>query len=206
MLRASLRRVSELHEKAQRFSAMRHSIAVAFMAPDLPENDRFTELLRAGCRALDVETGVIAKVQGTRAEIICTHGPRNSHTNSGQPNLQASLANLVVASRGQVVFHDLKGADSKHRRDLNGNFPGCYAGTPLILDGKYYGVLEFSSERRRAKSWTEEELSVLGIVSMFVCSHLGLFGKLHAMNDAEKEMVHSLIDARQHELDEKDAV
>ena len=195
-LRAALRASAEAHERTRRYSALRDSIALAFMAPDMTVDDRFEELLRAGCQALGLDSGLIAKIDGDEVETLFTCGMSGGNLKSQGLSYSGSLSALVAMGQQQIHIHDLHDSNARNRYNLEGKIPGCYVGTPLIFDGALYGTLEFSSESPKPSPWTHEELSMLSIISMFACAHLGIFGQIRALRKSESVLLDYLLTSK----------
>jgi len=66
-------------------------------------------------------------------------------------------------------------------RDFLGNSPACFAGIPIVLEGQMFGTLELSSSVPRPLDWTEEELSLLSMMSMLACVYLGMVDKIETL-------------------------
>ncbi|MEM9059881.1 MAG: GAF domain-containing protein [Pseudomonadota bacterium] len=198
-LRGTLLALADENERTRRYSALRESIALAFMAPDLTISARFRELLRASCLALDFDVGQISKVDGDNAEILFFHARDGREEPSEEVPLQGSLASLVVSGQRQVQVGDIAASDLYDRHLIGGRTPASYVGTPLIFDGALYGAIEFASDTPRTKPWSDEELSMLSIISMFVCAHLGIFGQLQVLKASEAALFrHILADRPNH--------
>lgn len=161
------------HADLQRYTAMRESITLAFLAPDLPADERFRALLRAGCEALRMSTGVLARADGDSAEILFRHG------GTGQPERRetgtaGSFSARVLGGQELLCIQDAGRSGRGTLRDLSGTFPMSYIAAPLIVEDICFGVIEFSHRDRRSIPWTEEEISTVSLIAMFACTHLGL--------------------------------
>ena len=55
---------------------------------------------------------------------------------------------------------------------LDGCYPGCYLGAPLVRDGRSFGVLELYGSVARLHPWSDEDQALFGIVSMLVGASL----------------------------------
>ncbi len=196
LLRAALRTSKAMQERTRRYNAMREAVALAFMAPDLTNEDRFKQLLRAGCASLGLESGAIAKIDGDQAELLFCVGPAYQSVQNLIPGVATSFAHAVAAGHEQIHFSCSDAGNVKERRALNGKVPGCYAGAPLIFDGVLYGVLEFCGASRRHVQWTEEELSILSMISMFACANLGLIGQINTLRKSEAALVEHIMEIR----------
>ena len=195
LLRAALVNKQLTHERSLRYNAMRESIALAFMAPDLSLETRFQQLIQASCDALGVSSGRIIKIDYGLSEPLFTHDPaRQFATHASQMNLEV-LTRMVASECSHVCFHDLSQPNSRlpfHRPE---NVQGCYAGTPLIFNGTLYGAIEFVCDTPRTAPWSEEELSILSIVSMFATAHLGVFGQIAMLQNSEAALLQELASA-----------
>lgn len=196
LLRALVLKNSESHARTTRYNALRESITMAFMAPDLHVDQRFTELLRAGCGALGIDHGLIAQIDCDTAQILFRHGPTPAMSPCKPQDFAKTVTARVVQGQQQICFDGHGDREPDRRRSLTFDEAGCYAGTPLILDGVLFGVLEFWSTTPRAKPWTDEELSMLSIISMFACAHLALFGQIKSFTNAETSLLKHLADTR----------
>ena len=196
VLRASLIENQRMRDRTTRYSAMRESIALAFMAPDQPLESRFQQLLAASCAALGFETGIITKVDGDQAILQFTHGLDDSLMTASQKIEASSLTQLVISQSAQVQYSDIRNSTANNRSDLVDRELGSYMGAPLVFDGTLYGTLEFSSKSPRAEPWNEEDMSILSIVAMFATAHLGLFGKIQALQQSENAMLRDLIEIK----------
>lgn len=201
LLRASLAANAAAYERSQRYNAIRERVSLAFMAPDLSIEERFTQLLQAGCSALGLDTGMIAKINGDEADILFSNLETDVPVTGRRLALAGSLAELAVRGQEQVHFHDVNASIASDRQTLSGHRPGCYVGAPLIYDGVLYGVIEMSSCVTKPKPWSNEELSILGIVSMYACANLGVYGRINALKNSEAALLQFLMDSKHRQYD-----
>jgi len=172
-------------KRTQAYNAMRETVALAFIAPDLKASDRFTELLRAACLAFGADCGRIIKVDCESAETVfeyCSNGCTDFKRYTSKTD---ALTRLVVSECRHVCFKSISNfcAAQFHRIPPSSN--GLYAGTPIIVDGALYGVMEFVGETEKPQDWSEEEKSVLSIVSMLAGSHLGLYAEIEMLRKTD---------------------
>jgi len=196
LLRATLKTNRAMQKRSSRYNAMRESVALAFMVPDMSVEDRFKQLLRAGCSSLGIDSGAIAKVDGDQAELLYCVGPAYQSVQHSDSSFATSFARTVVAGQEQIHFTCLEAESVDERRALNGRVPGCYAAAPLIFDGVVYGVLEFCGTTQRQVQWSEEELSILSMISMFACANLGTLGQISMLRKSEAALMAHLMETR----------
>ena len=195
-LRAALRRnqalQTELNDKlesAKRHTALRESISMAFMVPDLTMEERFRLLLQSGCKALDLDAGRIVKTEGDGLRVDFANHPSDETTNFNQIDFDTLMIGQVLKSAEQICISDFYVSDSQRKMDVLGRKPGSYIAVPLIMDGKTYGVVEFSAARPRPRPWTAEEKSVVGVIAMYICANLGAYGQIQAALDKQDKLI-----------------
>lgn len=185
-------------QRNARYNAMREQITHAFMAPDLPINQRFALLLDSSCHALGAEHGALAKWDGSRFRVLFT-GTEGKPSPGPDPELPESrdlLAADIVADPRLRHFSHRPRAEASGRHDLGGRVPSCYLAAPLLMHGQFFGVLEFSSSKPRAHRWSEEELSLVSLTSMFACAHLHVQGQIADLKHAETTLLNYLVETK----------
>lgn len=197
LLRAALQTSEEMIQQAKRYSAARESIAAAFAAPGLSVEDRFAELLRASCRALDVDCGWISKLSAGKADELftsCNHLSIvdteifNGSNCIAKEALEALRAYTLAEQR--LVYYSGRGRAPIEccRADRSG-LAERYISAPLIINGVVYGVIDFATNRATGKPWQEEEISILSLISMICCSNLDTFDQIRMLKASESELL-----------------
>jgi len=200
LLRASLltsealyRDLEAAHEKARRHNALRESISHAFMAPDMCVEQRFQALLTSACSALKMDAGAITRTEFDQVHMTLFH--TNDPTLKPEPTsgLGGSLTAQVLCDQKAVHYHDMPHSPLARKHDLFGITPGSYIGVPLVLEGTVFGTMEFSGKNARTQPWSEEEISVVTIVAMYACAHLGLLGQVRTLKNSESALLDYLL-------------
>ncbi len=194
LLRAALVENERLMRQTRRYNAMREAVSVAFMTPDLSVEDRFEAALRAGCHGLGMQAARIVRLDGVRMETLFCHDDAGLFAPKHRDARFDGYTRLVADGGKNVCVTDI----ARHGQDLpaTAQLQGSYAGSPLVFDAELYGVLEFCSHSPRAGKWSEEELSILTTISMFVTAHLGLFGQIERLKRSERALLQYLSDTR----------
>lgn len=169
--------------RTQRYNAMRERITSAFMRPGESAEKRFQALLAAGCDALNMDWARICRADGYKVE---TQFQMNrALCGDGLESMSGSLSAYVMTGQELVCMTDVHGALGRSHCNNGRPFPGSFMGAPLILDGGIYGTIEFCHPHKRKQEWTEEETSMINIIALFICGHLGLFGQIEALRQSE---------------------
>jgi GAF domain-containing protein len=104
----------------------------------------------------------------------------------------AVLTRRIASECAHVYFPDLSQPSQTLQFHDPARMRGCYAGTPLVLNGTLYGALEFVSDCPHVTPWSEDELSILSMISMFSAAHLGLFGEITMLKNSERALLEGL--------------
>ena len=192
LLRAAMLKNEQLQEKSQRYNAMRESIVQVFMAPDLSIEERFCALLRTSCRSLGMEYGRITKISGGSTVTLFEASCAKPKDQSYDWTRVSDLLDLVTSECRNTYIDDLGTNAEKCSQIGEENGRGRYAGSPLVINGVLYGAIELVNARPNTAPWSEEELSILSIVSMFVTAHLGLLRQISTLQNSEMALLMSI--------------
>jgi len=110
-----------------------------------------------------------------RVGVLFGHNLTNEHTERSY-EVSGTLSSFLISGENQFHFRDVTQSNALGWRDFLGNSPACFAGIPIVLEGQMFGTLELSSSVPRPLDWTEEELSLLSMMSMLACVYLGMVG------------------------------
>lgn len=195
-LRASLKlsqaRALELEiqrKKDLRYSALRESVTMAFMAPDLAVEERFRSVLRAGCEAFGMQRASINKFETSQSTIVFAHGDAYDGMEGLRRKISGSLCGRIMQQQTLLCFDDAVASEHNRLVDPTDTVPGSFVGAPLVFDNYLYGAILFSADAPRGATWTEEELSILGIMSTIVASNLTLLGEIERLRCSENALV-----------------
>lgn len=172
-----------------RYNAVREAVTVAIVSPDLPIAERFRAILKSGCDALGMERAAIEKYDTDQASIVFAHGPKTARLEGTRRNLSGSLSGLIMQDPVAQTFHDVAHSPCKRRVDFAGLHPKSYLSAPLVLGDITYGVIEFSSDAPRDRAWSEDDLSILSLISVLVASYLTLFDENDRLRNSELALV-----------------
>ena len=193
--RAQYESLESTHKKTRRYNALRETLTLAFMAPDLTLEDRFKALLQAGCKALGMEQAAIAKASGGQVDIIYQHiAVDTTRVPQGLPF--RTLMSHVLSGQQQYCVQDVASSVMRGQHALTGHKVSSYVGAPLLLNGVIFGGIEFSCSAPRTTPWTEEEMSLISIISMFVCAHLSVAGEIRTLRASESALLEFLVSGR----------
>ena len=184
--------LQDSRDRISRYNALRESLMMAFVAPDLSPEDRFRSLLRQGRQILGADHAAIAKLVGGKAKVIFCD-PAQEALDTPPMGIGHTLCGLAAAGETILRKSVVTEAGSAGRLALNGSRPGSYLAAPLSVDGTLYGALEFSCDQQRATPWSEDEMSILSIIAMVTACHLALHGEIAALKRSETALLDQLM-------------
>lgn len=201
LLKASLISAKQYYEKlileqhhTNQAIAMRETISHSFMAPDLSPDERFDELLKSACNALKMETAILTRVVFDQATVLYGYDAKGASHSRLSAQTENVLTGEVISGNSVVHFHDA--SEVTRSKQVTGQSPQAFIGCPLTLDGAVYGSVEFSSSKPRLTPWSEDDTSMISIVTMLACVYLGLVGKLERLETSEKRMIDFMLTER----------
>lgn len=195
-LRASIVAGQAKHRISERYHALRESISASFILPDLTIEQRYTETLRAGCRALGYETGLIARVDcNTKVPLFSFGLPEDSQARVRPP--APLLADRVISGESLLCVPDILASAFPTHRTLDGRIPGAYAAAPLFHNGMLYGLFELSNSTAHNNTSGDEALSILSMMSMYFSAHLGLLGEINMLRRTEAAMAQYILESKE---------
>lgn len=200
-LRAELLKSEQLYaalvteyDRVNRYTAMRESIALAFMTPDLPVSVRFEKMLSSACEIFGMTSGAIIRMSGNDAVPVFSFNEPQRVSQADHEKDSRALARIVAQSQQILALPDLTEAKFEIGMEPPSRGAGSYIGVPLIFDGVLNGVIEFHSPERRDTNWTEDELSISNILALLASTNLQVLGELNQAKRSEAALLGQLIE------------
>ncbi|MDR9403884.1 MAG: CBS domain-containing protein, partial [Halothece sp. Uz-M2-17] len=141
----------------------------------------WAEYLRVGCEIFNLSTGIISQVEGNSYTILAVHSDLKDLTTGSQFPIQDTYCYKIIQTQ-KTVINEKVGANPQQR-----NHPAyqnlkleTYIGTPIFVNNKIYGTLNFSSTAIREESFQDHEIEIIELMAHDL-------GKLIATGYAEAE-------------------
>jgi PAS domain S-box-containing protein len=129
-------------------------------------------VLDLGRSYLDVETGIVAAIDGSDYAIDHAVSPHDGVEQGAEFDLADTYCSLVVGADEPVGFHrptdDAERHPAYRRHGLE-----AYLGAPVYVDGDRYGTLNFSSTDARSRPFSDEEYTFVRLFAQWLGSELG---------------------------------
>lgn len=121
-----------------------------------PTDERISELLKMGTEVLGLSMGIVSNIIGRKYTVMHTTNPDLAGQEFNTGNTYCSITLSLQNERVLPVDHF---AVSEHfRHPAYAAFKlETYIGTPLNVNGKRYGTLNFTNAEERGRAFNREE-------------------------------------------------
>lgn len=121
-------------------------------AQQLSFDERLQGLLAMGRQRFDLDIGILSHIEGARYEVIAAQSPENWVQKGDIFNLSQTYCDETIKTKGTVGFEHAESCQwrshpgyTKSAIRPQGSPLQAYLGTPVVVAGRVYGTLNFSS-------------------------------------------------------------
>jgi len=132
---------------------------------DISAETRLEELLEVGCRTLGLEIGIVSQIEGSDYVVRAAHAPNADMTAGDQFDIESTYCAEVIDDDGVRSFADAAAAGKESHPAYREFELESYIGAPLVVDGKRYGTVNFSSPTTRVSGFGPLERTFVELLS-----------------------------------------
>lgn len=133
---------------------------------------RLEELLKVGCRTLNLEIGIVSHVRGDDYTVESVHAPDAEIEPGDRFDLGSTYCEEVVGTNTVCAFADAV-VDGKETHPAYREFElESYIGVPLFVDGDRYGTVNFSSPTTRVAPFGALERTFVELLAELVSAEI----------------------------------
>ncbi len=134
---------------------------------------QLSDILKVACGLLNVEVGVISKIDGENYEIIDIFSVKNNLALKGITlKTEQTFCDIAINEDGVVDISDVKGSIYKNHLCYKDFTIGSYIGVPVWINGKTYGTLSFSSSSKRVDSFDQYDRDFVQYLGQWLSNFL----------------------------------
>lgn len=164
----TVRRQKQLMESRQR-NSLRHLNEIAALS-HIPLNDQFHQALEIGAAHLGLEFGIVSHIEGDIYTVVAQESPPETLSDGQTFPFGITYCSITIEKGDVFAVHDM--GNSVHR-----GHP-CYAamqietyiGAPVVVDGRVYGTVNFSSPQRYERAFDEGDVEFMQLLAKWVGS------------------------------------
>ena len=129
----------------------------------------FNDYLRTGCTIFQCSTGIVSRIKGNSYHICAVQ----SSLPSLAPKQTFTLANTfcaeVVKTKKTVAYNHIGTNERLNRHPVYQNLNlECYISTPILIDGRVYGTLNFSGTKPREREFSTHEYEIIELMAQSI--------------------------------------
>lgn len=168
--------ITDLTERKQHEAILRkneESMRALYLITSSQEmgfKEKIQSLLVMGCQYFGTETGVLTHPEKDKLRILDIYSTRQSIKPGMLLNLEDTLCLDVLKSKSPVIFENSgvgNWAENSARKKMQVE---TYLGTPLIVQGKTFGVLSFASSTRHGMPFTAADREFLRLIAQWMAT------------------------------------
>jgi GAF domain-containing protein len=124
--------------------------------------DRVNSLLSQGVRELSMSLGVLAKIENNSYEIYAVQSNTGAYVPGEKYGLGESYSREVFEKQKTIAEACIAKIPATLHHPLYRSLPlESYIGAPIVINGKPWGCVDFSSMAQREEPFSEEEIEMV---------------------------------------------
>ena len=142
--------------------------------PDLSLDDKVTKLLALGAETLDLDLGIVSRVERPVYECLYVHGPDGAPAPGTTFDVSNTYCLHTLTNDGVTAFYHA-GQESISTHPCYQNFGlESYIGAPLLRGDAPFGTLSFSSTQPRPAPFTKAQTEFVEFLARWLSNEMKL--------------------------------
>ena len=135
---------------------------------DLDFQQRITRMLQMGCRRFGLQVGILAKIEGQKYELMAVRSPNLSLSRGQVFDLGQTYCQETIKTTNPVYFEAASGSEWQSHPAYQAFKLESYLGIRIIVKGKVYGTLNFSSPQPYQSKFKTVDKELLKLMSQWI--------------------------------------
>ncbi len=132
-------------------------------------DDLFNDCLATGCSIFGMSTGIISQIAGQSYKIQAVRSPFEFLEIGLDFSVKDTYCAAVIKEKSTITYARVRDIESMQTHPVYQNLQlESYIGTPIFVDGKVYGTLNFSSIQPRANNFESQELEAIELMAQSI--------------------------------------
>ncbi len=133
-----------------------------------------------------LRVGMIARIDGDAYDVIHAYSPEEEVKPGHTATISGAYCAHVIGSGALQAFHNVEESEIRSLPCDFNFMRGAYIGIPLIVDGKMYGTLNFSSPTPRDKPFSTSDFQLIELIAQWVGFEIGRKLNLQSLRQSEE--------------------
>jgi PAS domain S-box-containing protein len=165
-----------------------HTLYRATALAHRPFDEQFQALLRAGVELLGMEMGFISRIDGQTYTLLYVHSPTNDIQPGQQFDLGQTLCDATLAKGDLLYLPTIDPVEYSRLPAVRALKLRAYIGVPIIVDGKPFGTLNFSSTKPHQVPFDDGDIDFFRLVASWISATLERQEKDGALRASEARL------------------
>ena len=166
-----VRRTADSEQQMQNQSERIRAFYALSGNADLSFDEQIDAALKLGCRLFEMEIGKVCKIdtKENTNTFLYTVSPKDFNVFPGtKVDLEKTFCSTVFDAHGPIALHNV--SESRYNAHTCYEFSHLesYIAAPLIIKGKRFGTVNFSSRRPAKRAFTESDVDLIKLVGNWV--------------------------------------
>lgn len=141
-------------------------------AQDLVFDDKLHQLLVLGCEQFALPIGVFSRIEGTSCEVVDAVAPKNIIAKEDVLKLSETFCEAAVRMAEPVGIEHAGVSEWNAHPSYKAFGWEAYIGTRVLVNGRVFGTLSFSSREPRVSPFSSTDREILKLMSQWIGSEL----------------------------------
>ncbi|MEM6613155.1 MAG: PAS domain S-box protein, partial [Cyanobacteria bacterium P01_C01_bin.72] len=129
------------------------------------QRDLFDDYLQTGCQMLSMKTGIISEINNCIFRIVAVNSPWELEIGYETACANTRCAEVMKTQR-TVTFGEVEKMETVQNNPVYLNLQlKSFIGTPIFVNGKLYGMLNFSDPDARESEFSAEEITIVELMA-----------------------------------------
>ncbi len=188
--------VTDLTERRQSLQALKRSeesIRTLYniaSSQQLEFSERVQAMLEMGCHYFGLPTGILSRVTGERYEALAVHSDEDSIQSGQVLVLRETYCYDTIRSGGPLHFEHASQSDWRKHAGYKSLKIEAYLGAPVVVDGKIYGTLNFSSLNPYPRRFQTGDKEFLRLMAQWIGGEIEREDNTRQLKSYAEEIAH----------------
>jgi len=157
-------------------------------ATQIPIDDKVVRILDLGLETLDLAIAIVSRIEGDTYTVEYARGPEDGPKPGMIFPLGQTYCADTLAADGPLAFHAASESGWRGHPCYEHFGLESYIGAPLVVDGRRYGTLNFSSQSPRAFAFSESEISLIQLLAQWIAGEKSRAAAVEALGISEERL------------------
>ena len=175
--------------KRKRHEMFMHSFYMLLSGLNLSLERKLNCLLKETCNYLNLDCGIISKIENEKYYTIYCHAPIEYNLNKNKTlNLSDTLCEYVIEKDEIFCIPDIVNSDFSHHKSYTQYRIRSYIAFPIYMNGHVFGTVNLFDKKARTTNFEEREKSFVRLISQFISNEMMRAQYINFLHESENKL------------------